>query len=168
MTGIRYYEAPNYYERQAGDPPAVFLAGGITGCPPWHADAVEYLADSGVPMVVLNPARQSFPIHDPDAGWEQVRWEQDHLLADRVITMMWFPKPLKATTVQPIACLEFGQITVSPGRRFAVGTDPEYPRVRDIGYFMRYHRPNQTVHTSLSTLLASTVNLVRALGGEPR
>jgi hypothetical protein len=35
--------------------PAVFLAGGITGCPDWQAELVRMLAD--VPVALLNPRR---------------------------------------------------------------------------------------------------------------
>ena len=39
-----YVEAPSYYRRQPHGPPAVFLAGGITGVADrWHARAVQAL-----------------------------------------------------------------------------------------------------------------------------
>lgn len=160
MSDFRYFEAPNYYKPTPDDPPAVFLAGGITGCPRWHDHAIQYLRDSNVSMVVLNPNRVDFPIHDPAAGWEQFRWEQCHLHLTQTITLMWFPEPFVATTVQPIAQYEFGQLTESRTRRFVVGADPGYPRARDVDFMIRYSRPDLTVHRSLDELLAAAVEEV--------
>ncbi|SPL89178.1 unnamed protein product [[Actinomadura] parvosata subsp. kistnae] len=36
-----YYEAPDPYEPAPGDPPAVFLAGGITGVADWQRAAAR-------------------------------------------------------------------------------------------------------------------------------
>lgn len=159
MSVFRYYEAPNSYTPNGSEPPAVFLAGGITGCPRWHTHAVHTLRDSGVSMVVLNPNRRNFPIHDPDAGWEQVRWEQQHLHLPGVITMMWFPASDPAVTTQPIAQFEFGQ-ALGAGRRLVVGADPGYPRARDVELMMRFNRPGLELYSDLDTLLAATVDEV--------
>jgi hypothetical protein len=156
---FRYYEAPTDYDIHGEDPPAVFLAGGITGCPRWHDHAVNTLRESGVPMVVLNPNRENFPIHDPDAGWEQVRWEQHHLHLPGVITMLWFPASDAAVTTQPIAQFEFGQ-AIGAGRRLVIGADPKYPRARDVELMMRWNRPGGELHFSLDGLLAATVREV--------
>lgn len=170
---FRYFEAPNYWTPGPGDPKvAVFVAGGITGCPPWHQQAIQALRDSAVPMAVLNPARANFPIHDPDAGWEQVRWEQHHLHHPRTVTMMWFPEPLDPHIVAPIAQFEYGQLLESTTRQFTVGADPGYPRCRDVHYMARYHRPDMTVHSTLHAQVEATVRLVEAaqshLGGGGR
>ncbi len=164
MNRLRYYEAPNYYTPIDGDPAAVFLAGGITGCPRWHDHAVKVLAAAGVPMVVLNPNRRNFPIHDPDAGEEQVRWEQHHLLLPATITMMWFPAPIEPHIVQPIAMFEFGQAINSRPDRLLVGADPGYPRERDVRLMMRVHHSGTPVHATLDALLAATVKEVRRRG----
>lgn len=164
MTYFRYFEAPNHWEPADWEPPAVFLAGGITGCPRWHDHAIQVLRDSGVSMVVLNPNRANFPIHDPEAGWEQFSWEQDQLHLAKTITLMWFPAPFAPTTVQPIAQYEFGQLTESTTRRFVVGADPGYPRARDVGYMMRYSRPDQPVYSDLDSLLAAAVGEVLSHG----
>lgn len=164
MTDFRYIEAPNYYEPTAEDPPAVFLAGGITNCPPWHQDAVDYLRKSGVSMVVLSPARKDFPIHDPAAGWEQVRWEQHHLHLPNMITLMWFPASDPTLTVQPIAMFELGQ-ALGEKRRLVVGADPGYPRQRDVHLMMRWNRPDgPAVQDHLDWLLADAVAEVLSHG----
>lgn len=154
-----YVEAPNYYEPIAGET-AVFLAGGITGCPRWHDDAAYRLMTADVPVVVLNPNRENFPIHDPEAGWEQVQWEQHHLHLPNVITMMWFPPCDAAVTTQPIAQFELGQ-ALGEGRWLLVGADPGYPRKRDVHLMLRYNRPDLTVHDSLDALLDATIAAVR-------
>lgn len=160
-SDFRYFEAPNYYEPAAGDPPAVFLAGGITKCPNWHPHAVNVLRESGVPMVVLNPARKDFPIDDPDAGEAQVRWEQHHLLLPATITMLWFPAPLEPQIVQPIAMFEFGQAINSRPGRLLVGASDQYPRQRDVHLMMKVHHPDTPVQVSLNGLLFATITRVR-------
>ncbi len=171
MSGFRYFEAPTYYRPAAGDPPAVFLAGGITGCPRWHDDAIDLLHATGVPMVVLNPNRRNFPIHDPAAGREQVWWEQDHLLLPQTITMMWFPASDRTVTTQPIATFELGQClnpaTLAAGRRVVVGADPGYQRAADVELMMAYHRPDDPVYSTLEGLVAATAAVVRAAGSAP-
>lgn len=137
----------------------MFLAGGITGVERWHDHAVDTLRRSGVPMVVLNPNRVDFPIGDPDAGWEQVRWEQHHLHLPGVITMMWFPACDAKVTTQPIAQFELGQ-ALGEGRRLVVGADPHYPRARDVELMMRWNRPGADVYSSLDHLLAAAVREV--------
>jgi hypothetical protein len=163
VSDFRCFEAPNYWEPAAGDPPGVFLAGGISGCERWHDHAVQVLRDSGVPMVVLNPNRTDFPIHDPDAGPEQVRWEQHHLFLPQVITLMWFPASDPQVTTQPIAQFEFGQALASRPDRLLVGADPDYPRARDVRLMMWVHQPVAPVFFMLDDLLNATIYEVREL-----
>ncbi len=159
MADFRYYEAPNYWDPQPSDPPGVFLAGGITGCPRWHDEAIRVLSGCGESMVVLNPNRREFPIHDPDAGLEQVTWEQHHLHLPQTITMMWFPASDPAVTTQPIAQFELGQ-ALGERRALLVGADPGYPRSRDVHLMIGINRPGMTVHTSLPDLLGAVVGMV--------
>lgn len=157
---FRYVEAPNYRPLQPNDPPAVFLAGGITGCPRWHDDAVRILSGAGESMTVLNPNRRDFPIHDPDAGLEQVTWEQHHLHLPGVITSMWFPACDASVTTQPIAQFEFGQ-ALGERRTLLVGADPGYPRAHDVELMLRINRPGMQVHACLEDLMAAVVDMVR-------
>lgn len=151
-----YFEAPHYHRPRHIDPPSVFLAGGITGCPRWHDTAVD-LFRTGTPFVVLNPNRVDFPIHDPAAGAEQVRWEQHHLHAAD-FTLFWFPASDRKVTTQPIAMFELGQaLTPGSSRRIVVGVDPDYPRAADVHLFVDLHRPGMTVWSTL----ADTVTAVQ-------
>jgi hypothetical protein len=181
---IHYHEAPDYSGRRDGlTGPAqpgrsVFMAGGITGCPPWHAESVELfeqvvkIADP-LPhdLHLLNPARKNFPIHDPDAGRQQVIWEQLHLLDPDAVTMFWFPD--SGPVPQPIALLEFGQLLgmravaraagVTTMRPFVIGADPNYVRRNDLQLFLDMHEPAAVLHSSLLFTVTHAVRVVKDL-----
>ncbi|MGW4527875.1 RapZ C-terminal domain-containing protein [Amycolatopsis sp. NPDC004378] len=159
----RYFEAPNYYRPRPGSAPAVFLAGGITGCPRWHDHAATVLAAAPDPVVVLNPNRVDFPIHDPAAGWEQVSWEQHHLHLPDATTLFWFPECDPQVTVQPIAMFELGQ-ALGEGRRIVVGADPGYPRAADVRMLCQLARPGMPVYASLDDTLAAVLDVLSCAG----
>src|SRR4051794_41365713 len=123
----RYYEAPEPYAPLPEDPPAVFLAGGITGVEDWQREAADVLGR--LDAIVLNPRRRDFPIDDPEQTGIQISWEHRHLHLPQVLTLFWFPP---GGSVQPIALLELGAALDNPGRRIVVGADPRYPRVEDV------------------------------------
>lgn len=131
MSDFRYVEAPAFYAREVGDPPAVFMAGGIPNVEPWHDRLVELLAATGKPMIVLNPRRRDFPVGDVEAGRAQVRWEHSHLHRVKV-TSFWFAAPADGVdpvlAVQPTTLLELG-VALGEGRRIVVGADLRYPRL---------------------------------------
>ncbi|MBT2451656.1 nucleoside 2-deoxyribosyltransferase domain-containing protein [Streptomyces sp. ISL-43] len=147
---MRYVEAPAVHRPAPGDPPSVFLAGGITHCPPWQAAAARALAD----FVVLNPRRTDFDVSDPSQTDIQIAWEYRHLgLAD--VTLFWFPACDASLTVQPITLYELGAAAATAGRRLVVGADPGYPRAADVRTQLRLARPDLTVHPTLSATLAA-------------
>lgn len=68
---------PDYID--LGDVPSsvdLFLAGGITNCPDWQADAIEMLED-GSDIVVANPRRDRLLDHEGEDAAYQIRWEYD-------------------------------------------------------------------------------------------
>lgn len=147
---MRYVEAPAVHRPAPGDPPSVFLAGGITHCPPWQSEAARELAD----FVVLNPRRADFDVSDPSQTDVQIAWEYAHLLrAD--LTLFWFPACDAVLTVQPITLYELGAAAATPGRRLVVGADPGYPRRADVVTQLSLSRPDLTVHPTLSETLAA-------------
>jgi hypothetical protein len=148
----RYFEAP--HPAPALTMPSVFLAGGITGCPDWQADATAMLLRQPR-IVIVNPRRADFPMGDPDAGREQIIWEQRNLHAVDV-TLFWFPR---SRSVQPIALYELGQ-ALGEGRRIAVGADPGFPRIDDVVVQCGFNRPDLTVHTDLGDTVADAVSLL--------
>ncbi|MFB7896152.1 nucleoside 2-deoxyribosyltransferase domain-containing protein [Streptomyces xiamenensis] len=153
---LLYVEAPNYYRPQPADPPAVFLAGGITGVERWHDRAVMALERSGVPVVILNPNRVRFPISDPSAAWEQVSWEQHHLHLSRTLTLLWFPACDASVTTQPIAMYELGQ-ALGEGRPLVVGADPGYPREPDVHMLCQLARPGMAVYSDLEHVVQAAL-----------
>ncbi|MBM9508847.1 nucleoside 2-deoxyribosyltransferase domain-containing protein [Actinacidiphila acididurans] len=146
MAGRRYYEAPDRYVPDPADPVrSVFLAGGITHCPPWQSEAAAGLGE----FVVLNPRRADFDVADPGQTDDQIAWEFHHLwLAD--LTLFWFPACDPALTVQPITLYELGAAAATPTRQIVVGTDPAYPRATDVRLQLTHARPGLTVHSTLT------------------
>jgi hypothetical protein len=149
-----YVESPNSYR---GDLPSVFLAGGITGCPNWHQQAAAMLA--GTPIAVLNPNRSHFPIDDPDAAEEQIRWEFAHLSAAEVV-LFWFPD--SGPVPQPIALYELGR-HAALDRPIAVGADPRYVRRDDIVVQLGLARPELVVHDSLAATCREAARLAAVI-----
>ena len=152
-----YVEAPTPYRPAPGDGPSLFLAGGITGCPDWQADARTLLADA--PIVVLNPRRHHYNPADGDTAEQQVAWEYHHLhLAD--LTLFWFPRCDPRTTVQPITLLELGTAlaeTRLQGRLITVGADPDFPRRHDLHLQLRHGAPALNLHDTLPATIAGAL-----------
>lgn len=137
---MTYVEAPTEF---GGGMPSVFLAGGITDCADWQAEAREHL--ERLDVAVLNPRRANFPIHDPSAAQRQIDWEYRHLrFAD--IILFWFAG---GPSIQPIALYELGAHATS-GKPIAVGCDPTYLRRADVLYQLALVRPELTVFDSLA------------------
>lgn len=142
-----YVEAPEVY---AGHGPSIFLAGGITDCPDWQADAVALLA--GVPAVILNPRRKQFDVRDERVAEEQIRWEHDHLTRATVV-LFWFAE---GPSPQPIALYELGGLACG-GRPIAVGAHPGYRRRRDVEVQLSLSRPGLVVRSDLAATVAAAV-----------
>lgn len=144
---MEYIEALTEY-RPA---PAVFLAGGITGCPDWQSTVCELLGSLDV--FLLNPRRENFPIDDPTAATKQIGWEFRHLRkADAIL--FWFPKE----TLCPIVLYELGfwaahRTTPGIGKSIFVGCHPEYQRRRDVEIQLGLIRPEVDVHNSVEQVV---------------
>ncbi|MEV0390963.1 nucleoside 2-deoxyribosyltransferase domain-containing protein [Nonomuraea sp. NPDC050643] len=157
MKSSGYFEAPDYYEPGPGDPPAVFLAGGITGVEDWQRRAAMVLGQGGA--IVLNPRRRRFPMDDPRQAAAQITWEHHHLHLPGVLTMFWFPP---GDSMQPIALLELGAALDNPARRIVVGADPGYPRVEDVRWQARLARFGEVVHATLDDTLTAAARHLAA------
>lgn len=85
----------------------VFLAGGITNCKFWQADVIERLEK--VPdldrLCVFNPRRDNFPMDDPNAAFEQIKWEFDRLQIMDIFSMFF----AGGESDQPICLYELGR-----------------------------------------------------------
>lgn len=120
---MRYLESPENIEHALGYK-SIFLAGGITGCPDWQQEMVSLLSDTS--LILLNPRRADFPIHNPNAALEQITWEYIHLrFADAIL--FWFPYE----TMCPIVLYELGAWSMT-GKLLYVGVHPEYQRRQDV------------------------------------
>jgi hypothetical protein len=136
--------APEEYTPQGGDGPAVFLAGGISGCADWQSEMTTLL--TGTALTLLNPRRADFPMHDPTAARTQIEWEYRHLKAADA-TLFWFP----CETLCPITLFELGAWSRSNKPLF-IGTHPDYQRRLDVMVQLSLARPEVTVVDSLDAL----------------
>jgi len=139
---MNYREAPNRDIFQDG--PKVFMAGGITGCPNWQQEMRYLLRETRITL--LNPRRADFPIGDPGAALEQIKWEFDMLREAHAI-LFWFPKE----TLCPIVLYELGawSMKVKP---IVVGVHPEYQRRQDVEIQTKLARPDVAVVYNLTNL----------------
>ena len=124
---MKYIEAP---ERYLTGELSIFLAGGITNCPDWQQEMVKLLKD--LDIVVFNPRRKDFPIGDPKAAYEQIKWEFEFL--DRAdMILFWFSRG----SLNPIVLFEYGKWLMNTRNKtnykpIFVGIDPEYARKQDV------------------------------------
>ena len=135
-----YVEAPFHSNlAKLADMKSLFLAGGITNCPDWQTEMCRLL-EGLHKLVVYNPRRKNFPIHDPEAASVQIAWEHKYLRACKGI-VFWFSKG----SLNPIVLFEYGkelgrramlneygdELSDSPPALF-VGCHPDYERTQDV------------------------------------
>ena len=127
----------------------VFLAGGITDCPDWQQEMRELLSNED--LTLLNPRRENFPIHDPNAARAQIEWEHRMLReADRIL--FWFPEE----TLCPIVLYELGAWSMMTKPIF-VGVHPNYQRRQDVEIQTSLSRPSVEIVYSLPDLAKAVV-----------
>ena len=141
MIYMKYIESPTEYQ---GKERSLFLAGGITNCPDWQAELTDLLRNEDV--VLLNPRRANFPIHDPNAAQEQIEWEYRHLRKADTISF-WFPKE----TICPIVLYELGAHSMTDKPLF-VGVHPDYARRQDVEIQTGLIRPEIEIVYNLDSL----------------
>ncbi len=141
---MRMFKPPVYYHDTNPNRTSIFLAGGITGCPDWQAEMAGVLKSENID--IFNPRRDSFPIGDPNAAYEQIIWERDHLHSASAI-LFWFP----CETLCPITLYELGAWSMTR-KPLAVGCHPDYKRIADVRIQTGLVRPEITVVTSLEAL----------------
>lgn len=163
---MRVIEAVNHAHIRR-DEVSVFLAGGITDCPDWQADVIKAFDKHlhRLPVVLLNPRRANFPMHDPNASREQIEWEFDQLQRVDVV-MFWFPKE----TLCPISLYELG---FQLGKRYVkegiaypelvVGTHPDYARKADVAIQTGLIDSRIPIYDKLHSTTTATMNCVTNL-----
>jgi len=145
---MKCVEAPDTYELSSLEK-AIFLAGGITGCPDWQADVVNLLDNKS--GLLFNPRRKNFPINDPTASEFQIKWEHDYLRKANAI-LFWFP----CDTLCPIVLYELGAWSMTDKPIF-VGVHPEYQRRKDVELQTKFARPGVKVVHSIQDLVAQVL-----------
>lgn len=121
---MRYVEATQWGSNCGINETAVFLAGGITGCPDWQAEIIKMLDVDN--LVVYNPRRSKFDNSNPVMVYEQIKWEYQHLQRAQVISF-WFPKE----SICPIVLYELG-FHLNSQKPLIIGIDPGYCRTTDV------------------------------------
>ena len=133
---------------------SLFLAGGITNCPDWQQDLIKLLKDQD-DLVIYNPRRKNFPIHDPNAAKQQITWEYNYLKQCDMISF-WFSKG----SLNPIVLYELGMHGNSSDRLIFVGMDEEYERKQDVIIQTKLARPEIKVVYSLEDLAKQIQNIL--------
>jgi hypothetical protein len=110
----------------------------------WQAEMVAMLGATD--LVLFNPRRQNFPIHDPEASEFQIKWEHEHLRKASAI-LFWFP----CESLCPIVLYELGAWSMT-SKTILVGVHPEYKRRQDVEIRTRLVRPDVQIVYSLSEL----------------
>lgn len=140
---MQYIESPHIYKPKPGVK-SLFLAGGINGCSDWQQEIVHLLSNTD--LALLNPRRKHFPIGDPNAKLEQIKWECEHLRkADAIL--FWFPHE----ALCPIVLYELGAWSMTD-KPIYIGIHPDYQRRQDVEIQTKLARPDAEIVYSLSRL----------------
>jgi len=150
---VIYIEAPNHLEKDVPYP-SLFIAGGITNCREWQTHLCRNLSD--MPLVIYNPRKKNFPIDDPNAAYEQIRWEYDNLRKADFISF-WFCRD----TLCPITLYELGAQCMFD-KPVLVGMDPEYERRQDVEIQTSLVRPDIRIVYNLNDLAEQIKVIMRS------
>jgi len=132
---------------------SLFLAGGITGCPDWQSKVVNEL--KGVEVIVFNPRRENFPINDPNAAFDQIKWEHDMFRQSDMLSF-WFC----AETMCPIVLYELGAWSMTE-KPIVIGMDPKYPRRQDVEIQTKLVRPDIKIVYSIQEFINAILQMIK-------
>lgn len=148
---MQYVEAPTDLKNMEcrWPHPWVFVAGGITNCPPWQWKLCDMLDDFQY-GTLFQPRREDFPIDDPSAAEQQIKWEKKALWNCDVFSI-WFSA---GESVQPICMFELGThstraLASYDALQVAVGVEPGYKRAQDVEIQMSLIHRNLEISDSL-------------------
>lgn len=114
---MRVITAPGYYEPYDKDI-SVFLAGGITNCHDWQKNVIDTIKNDysviNDSLVLFNPRRDNFPIHDKFAARQQIAWEFDMIEKCNIFSMYFS----SGDSDQPICMYELGRNILRMQMRF--------------------------------------------------
>lgn len=113
-----------------------FLAGGITNCWDWQKEVInqlENVSDKNLDdLIIFNPRRNNFPINDPNASREQIKWEFDAIFNSDIFSMYFAGD---TTSPQPICFYELGKelgLRYPKFNNIIITCEPNFLRVRDV------------------------------------
>jgi len=140
MNNIKVIYAPEYVTNK--NALSVFIAGGITNCPDWQQELLDYLDKSTINKnhyMFYNPRREFFDVSDPTQSEIQIKWEYNFLNESKIL-FFWFCKE----TMNPITLYELGKWAngSKEDKMLVVGCDPEYARKEDVKIQTTLARPN--------------------------
>lgn len=132
---MKILTAPDKYVSEPNEV-SIFLAGGIQNTEDWQKLVIEELKKefNDSPIVIFNPRRENFPIHDPSAAYEQITWEYNMLQICDVFSMYYAGN---TKSDQPICMYEYGKHLERRDKnndldRFVVTSEPSYSRNQDV------------------------------------
>lgn len=137
---IKVITAPNTYTPKENEM-SLFLAGGITNCSNWQNEIINNLKitlldDTNDNLIVYNPRRVNFPIHQSSAAEEQIRWEFNKLNQMDIFSMYF----CDGESDQPICMYELGRyisqmqlrFPTDWNRRIIISVEDGYRRINDV------------------------------------
>lgn len=144
---------------------SVFLAGGIRNTENWQDIVIDSLAKEfhSAPLVVYNPRRVNYPIHDTNATFEQIKWEFDRINESDIFSMYF----ASGNTDQPICMFEYSKQLIIRAqntdlRRLIVSANPDYSRYQDVviqtSLAVGSYLP---IFTSLESHITHLINAIR-------
>lgn len=115
----------------------VFLAGGITNCQEWQNKIINILKNEDDNLIIFNPRRKNFPINDPTASFEQIKWEFNYLEQCDIFSM-YFDGSKQSD--QPICFYELGRNIERMKQKFCkdwfnritISVDTNFKRYKDV------------------------------------
>jgi hypothetical protein len=142
---MQYIEAPSI--EAPIYPIRLFLAGGISNCPQWQAQAVDLMKD--LPITIYNPRRKDFDISDPSQTIDQIKWEYERLRSSTTL-IFWFCKE----TVCPITLFEYGSaLERTDYQGIFLGADPDYSRITDLEWQTKLRLGKCDLHHNIFNLV---------------
>lgn len=155
---MKVITAPEKYTLKEGEV-SVFLAGGITNCPNWQKEIIGYLRGfhHSNKLVVFNPRRENFPIHDSSAVYEQIHWEFQALEKMDIFSMYF----CSGESVQPICLYELGRNLVRMQMRYpidwkdriVISVEDGYKRKQDVFIQTQLACDNLLVNHQINSIL---------------
>lgn len=148
---MEYIEAPEY--KFSKNKKSIFLAGSITDCPDWQKDVIEELKD--LDIIIFNPRRKNFPIKNPNAAFQQIKWEHDMLRKADIIPF-WFSKE----TLGPIVLYELGAHSMT-NKPITIGMNNGYERKNDVIVQTSLVRPDIKITSDFKVFIKNIKSLIK-------